>query len=64
MSAVRITVELSDDERRELHTFVRRLRFDQAYELTESWKGKGQRVDQACTMIAAITAVWDALNSL
>jgi hypothetical protein len=61
MSDVRIVVDLTGAKAHQLYLFTKRVRFDQAFELTEGWKSKADRTDQAYVMIHAVAKVTDAL---
>jgi hypothetical protein len=63
MSPITLTVELTDDAQAwELAQFIKRLRFDQCYELTEAWQSRAERQEQAYRMLNALDHVRDALE--
>jgi hypothetical protein len=63
-SHVRLDVELTDNEAYELAQFIKRVRFDQVRELTESGQSREQRDDQAYRMLYALDQVGGALRNV
>jgi hypothetical protein len=62
---IRITFELPDDFTAwELAQFVKRVRFDQAYELTETHLERSERTAKAEGMIRGLTLLQDALREV
>jgi hypothetical protein len=51
MSIVKITLELADPTAWDLAQFIKRVRFDQCYELTDCGQSRAAREDQAYRMI-------------
>ena len=62
MRAVSIHAELTDEEAWNLAQFIKRLRFEQCYELTDSAYSRQNRQDQAYIMLAAIDKIGNALK--
>ena len=62
MSIVTITVELPDPTAWDLAQFIKRVRFDQCYELTDCGQSRAEREDQAYRMINGLNKVADALG--
>jgi len=63
-SHVRLAVELTDSEAMELAQFIKRLRFDQVVELTESGQSREGRQNQAHRMMYALDQVGGALQQV
>jgi hypothetical protein len=59
---VRIEVEFSDGEAWQLAQFIKRVRFEQALELTESGQSREARDEQAHAMLYALDLVAGALK--
>jgi hypothetical protein len=59
---ITLIVELADTEDWELALFIKRLRFDQCYEVTDAWQSRAERQDQARRMLHAIGHVTRALE--
>jgi cytochrome c len=62
MKHITLTVELTDAEAWDLAQFIKRIRFDQCYELTESWRSRSDREEQAYRMLYALDQVGGALK--
>jgi hypothetical protein len=62
MKRVVITVELTDAAAWELAQFIKRVRFEQCCELTESWQSRSEREEQAYRMLYVLDQVADALK--
>jgi hypothetical protein len=62
MKHITLTVEMTDAEAWELAQFIKRLRFDQCYELTDAWQSRSERQEQAYRMLRALGHVTDALE--
>jgi hypothetical protein len=62
MKHVTFTIELTDAEAWELAQFIKRVRFDQCCELTESWRSRPEREEQAYRMLYALDQVAGALK--
>jgi hypothetical protein len=62
MKHITLTVELTDVEAWELAQFIKRVRFDQCRELTESWQSRSEREEQAYRMLYALDQVAGALK--
>lgn len=62
MKHVTFTIELTDAEAWELAQFIKRVRFDQCFELTESWRSRPEREEQAYRMLYALDQVAGALK--
>jgi hypothetical protein len=62
MKVVSIDAELTDQEAWNLAQFIKRLRFDQCCELTDSGYSRQHRQDQAYVMLAAIDKIGNALK--
>lgn len=62
MTYVTFTVELTDAEAWDLAQFIKRVRFDQCYELTDSWQSRSERQEQAYRMLHALDHVTGALK--
>lgn len=63
MKLVNIHAELADREAWNLAQFIKRLRFDQCYELTDSGYPRPDRESQAYEMLAAIDKIGNALKA-
>lgn len=63
-SHVRLAVELTDSEAMELAQFIKRVRFEQALELTECGQSREGRNDQAYRMLYALDQVGGALRQV
>lgn len=63
MKLVNIHAELPDREAWNLAQFIKRLRFDQCYELTDSGYPRPDRESQAYEMLAAIDKIGNALKA-
>jgi hypothetical protein len=63
MRAVSIHAELTDEEAWNLAQFIKRLRFEQCYELTDSGYSRQARQDQAYVMLAATDKIGNALKT-
>ena len=64
MKHVTLTVELTDAEAWELARFIKRVRFDQCFELTESWRSRTEREEQAYRMLHALDQVAGVLTTV
>jgi hypothetical protein len=64
MKHITLTVELTDAEAWELAQFIKRVRFDQCYELTESWRSRSEREEQAYRMLHALDQVAGVLTAV
>jgi hypothetical protein len=64
MKHVTLTVELTDAEAWELAQFIKRVRFDQCFELTESWRSRTEREEQAYRMLHALDQVAGVLTTV
>jgi hypothetical protein len=62
MKHLTITVGLTDTEAWELAQFIKRVRFDQCLELTDSWQSRPKRDEQAYRMLYALDQVAGALK--
>ena len=62
MKHLTITVGLTDAEAWELAQFIKRVRFDQCLELTDSWQSRPERDQQAYRMLYALDQVAGALK--
>jgi hypothetical protein len=62
MKHLAITVGLTDAEAWELAQFTKRVRFDQCFELTDSWQSSSERDEQAYRMLYALDQVAGALK--
>jgi hypothetical protein len=62
MKHLTITVGLTDTEAWELAQFIKRVRFDQCLELTDSWQSRPERDEQAYRMLYALDQVAGALK--
>lgn len=62
MKAVSIHAELTDREAWNLAQFIKRLHFEQCYEVTDSGYSRQDRQDQAYVMLAAIDKIGTALR--
>ena len=62
-TVVHIHAELTDQEAWNLAQFIKRLRFDQCCELTDSGHAQQDRREQAYVMLAAINKIGNALKS-
>jgi len=63
MRAVSIHAELTHEEAWNLAQFIKRLRFEQCYELTDSGYSRQTRQDQAYVMLAATNKIGNALKT-
>jgi hypothetical protein len=59
---ITLTLELTDADPWDLALFIKRLRFDQCYELTDAWQSRAERQDQAYRMLHATGHVTNALE--
>ena len=57
-----LIVELVDTEAWELALFIKRLRFDQCYELTDAWQSRAEGQDQAYRVLRVLGRAADALE--
>ena len=64
MKHVTLTVELTDADAWELAQFIKRVRFDQCYELTESWRPRPEREEQAYRMLHALDQIAGVLTTV
>ena len=62
MKHIILNVEIMDAEAWELAQFIKRLRFDQCYELTDAWQSRSERQEQAYRMLHVLGHVTDALK--
>jgi hypothetical protein len=64
MAKVRFSVALEEQDAWQLAQFIKRMRYDQAYELTEAHLRADERALRAEAMIRGLMRVWDALNEV
>jgi hypothetical protein len=64
MPKVRFSVALEEQDAWQLAQFIKRVRYDQAYELTEAHLRADERALRAEAMIRGLMRVWDALNKV
>jgi hypothetical protein len=62
MKHITITVELTDPAAWDLAQFIKRVRFDQCYELTDCGQLRAEREEQTYRMLYALDQVGGALK--